>query len=144
MNLMANEMIEDVAKFGTIRERVIIYGRNLQERLQAEYPQRKFTGKVSHIPGLGYAQSREEYIIQEVTEVPRTGVGRLLGSTKTVPRTLVTLSIRGDLGVGWVSEKHFEAEIIDPCLRDSAGKIMAELDQKSGQHYSKRTTWASC
>ena len=142
---MANERIEDVAKFGTIRERVVAYGQNLQERLQAQYPQRRFTGKVSHVPGFGYAGDREAYLIQEGnTEVPRRWIGRFLGPTKTVPRTLIRLSIRGNLGVDWVNENSFEAEIIDPSLRDSAGKIMAELDQKSGQHYSKRTTWASC
>lgn len=143
---MVNEMIEDIPRFGSYQDKARVYGDHFKERLQAEHPERKLHVKISE-SGDGHEHSPDfaVYSVEEMLEVPKTGLGRLiflihaplLSLTKLVPKTLARLS-RSEYNFG----SNCAATILDKSLRESAERILAELDEKSGETYAKQTTYS--
>ena len=136
---MAKERIEDVQKFRTHQEKARVYGEHLQERLQAENPQRVLIGRMT--PGFEYDEGDKVYtstfyLIGEEANVQRRGLGMLLlRNTKRRLKVLVKLNRVYCFGGS--------AIIFDASLREPAERIMRELDEKSGEKYSSKTRYST-
>jgi len=136
---MANERIEDVQKFRTHQEKAKVYGEHFQERLQAENPKRNLVGRMApgySSDGEGSYHTSTFYLVGEEAGIPRRGLGRLLlGDSKKKLKVLVQLNRHYCFGGS--------AIIRDANLRDSAERIMAEQDEKSGEKYSSNTRYST-
>ena len=135
---MLVEAIEDTRKFENHQEKVRVYGSNFLGRMQKEHPELDLIGRMA--PGL-YSDSRgnyyesTSYFVGEQVELPRAGLGRVLGRTKQRLRILVELNRHYQDGGSVI--------IRDVRLRDSTQRALKELDEASGENYSANVKYSS-